>query len=364
MAEMSSIDISKLLTEVTADYPCGGDLEYDPAFIAVEQLAQGKPEQQIGATVVAAQEPDWHELEQESLELFKRTKDIRLAVYLTQALVRNKGLTGLQDGLLLIKSLLEEFWDELHPQLDASDNNDPTLRVNSIAAICDAETMLKGVRESILAKSNVFGRFSLRDIQYSSGKLSPPDGEEVVEMSTINAAFMDSNVEDLQLLESALMLSLDALAGIESLLVEKVGVEQSPDLSPLNDLLKETRHVLNEQLAQRGVAQEGNEDAVNDAMDVNRETTESDTFEEAPIEKSARATPAIKRIDSREDVVRSLDLLCEYYARCEPSSPVPLLLQRAKRLVAKDFMEIMRDLAPAGLAQVEEVGGASTEDVK
>ena len=57
-------------------------------------------------------------------------------------------------------------------------------------------------------------------------------------------------------------------------------------------------------------------------------------------------------------------MACDYYSRCEPSIPVPLLLQRATLLVSKDFMEIMRDLAPAGLTQVEEIGGVPPDDVK
>jgi type VI secretion system protein ImpA len=68
------------------------------------------------------------------------------------------------------------------------------------------------------------------------------------------------------------------------------------------------------------------------------------------------------QINSRQDVIKVLDKACEYFSRHEPSSPVPLLLQRAKRLVAKDFMEIMRDLAPDGVTQAQTITGAETEE--
>ncbi|NOQ69154.1 MAG: type VI secretion system protein TssA, partial [Gammaproteobacteria bacterium] len=71
------------------------------------------------------------------------------------------------------------------------------------------------------------------------------------------------------------------------------------------------------------------------------------------------AQPVAGTINSQEDVIRVLDMACEYFKRHEPSSPVPLLLQRAKRLVAKDFMEILRDLTPAGVTQAEEISGIS-----
>lgn len=57
-----------------------------------------------------------------------------------------------------------------------------------------------------------------------------------------------------------------------------------------------------------------------------------------------------------------IDKICTYYERNEPSSPVPMLLQRAKRLVSKDYLDIMRDLTPDAVAQAESLGGITHED--
>ena len=54
------------------------------------------------------------------------------------------------------------------------------------------------------------------------------------------------------------------------------------------------------------------------------------------------------KISSRDDVLKSIATICEYYRRCEPSSPVPLLLQRAGRLVKMDFLAIVEDLSIEG----------------
>jgi type VI secretion system protein ImpA len=67
-------------------------------------------------------------------------------------------------------------------------------------------------------------------------------------------------------------------------------------------------------------------------------------------------------ITSRDDVIKAMDKIGEYYKRNEPSSPVPLLLERCKRLVHKDFMDIIRDMAPEGLAQVELLRGPIPEE--
>ncbi len=72
----------------------------------------------------------------------------------------------------------------------------------------------------------------------------------------------------------------------------------------------------------------------------------------------ARLTGAIR---SRQDVIRMLEQMCKYYEKNEPSSPVPLLLQRAKRIASKDFLEIIRDLSPKALDDIQAIGGIENE---
>jgi type VI secretion system protein ImpA len=59
--------------------------------------------------------------------------------------------------------------------------------------------------------------------------------------------------------------------------------------------------------------------------------------------------------------VRTLDRLCDYYARYEPSSPVPLLLKRARRLVDGSFIDILSDLTPSSLAEIKHLAGIATD---
>ena len=67
------------------------------------------------------------------------------------------------------------------------------------------------------------------------------------------------------------------------------------------------------------------------------------------------------RVNNTDDVIRALDQILAYYARSEPSSPLPLLIERAKRLVRADFMTIMRDMAPAGVENVSVISGDGDE---
>ena len=66
-------------------------------------------------------------------------------------------------------------------------------------------------------------------------------------------------------------------------------------------------------------------------------------------------------VTRREDAIRLLDLVIEYYERNEPSSPLPLLIARARRLADKGFLDLLRDLAPDGFGQAERVFGTPEE---
>jgi type VI secretion system protein ImpA len=74
----------------------------------------------------------------------------------------------------------------------------------------------------------------------------------------------------------------------------------------------------------------------------------------------AGAAHSMQEIRSGEDAVVVLKKICDYFARNEPSSPVPLLLRRAQRLISKSFLEVIADVCPDAMKQVEMIGGVSS----
>ena len=92
---LSVAEVAKLLEPVSEDAPCGEDLEYDTAFGELERAAQVKAEQQFGETVVEEEGPNWSGVQDKALELFARTRDLRVAIYLVRAQVHNEGAAGL-----------------------------------------------------------------------------------------------------------------------------------------------------------------------------------------------------------------------------------------------------------------------------
>lgn len=335
------IDPVKFTAPFADGDPSGPNLEYDPDFMALERAQQAKAEQVIGDSVKPAQEPDWRDVTERAETLMGRTRDLRVAVALTHALLRTQGLEGFAAGLNVIKGLLEGQWDSVHPHLDADDNDDPTLRVNSLLSLAASDGVLKALREAPLVASKTLGRFSLRDIRIASGKQPAPAGlAEPPKQVQIDAAFRDADLGELQASAAQIAVALENIGAVDKLLVDKVG-SQAPEFKPLVLDLTEIKHVLAEQLSARGIGAAGADGAAG----------------AAGAGDAAKAGGARGEIDSREDVVRQIDRLCEYYRRHEPSSPVPMLLRRAKRLVSKDFMEIVRDLTPGGVAEAELLSG-------
>ena len=66
-------------------------------------------------------------------------------------------------------------------------------------------------------------------------------------------------------------------------------------------------------------------------------------------------------INSQQDVLRAFDKICDYYERQEPSSPVPILIKRARRLVGKSFVDIIRDMTPDSMSNVDLIAGTQAE---
>jgi type VI secretion system protein ImpA len=334
-------NIESLFEPVSADAPCGADLEYDPAFQELDRLSQRKPEQQMGDAIVPAQEPDWREVGNRALALLSKTKDLRIAIRLTRARIHTEGFAGLADGLAVMRGVVEKFWEGFYPRLDPEDDNDPTQRVNILMELCDGSTFIDRIRLAPLVASRSFGRFSLRDLAIASGELPPVEGVDPPKTSTIDGAFTECPLPDLQATAAAVHSSLESLAAVEAFVSEKVGAANGPNFSKLTQVLRAADKALAPQLARRGVAAEGAAGA------------------EGTAEAGAPGGgPSISgEINSAEDVVRVLDKICAYYERREPSSPIPMLLQRSKRLVSANFMDIVRDLAPDGLAQIENLRG-------
>ena len=343
-----SIDVADLLKEISTDAPCGEDISYDPAYLELERLVQGTPETQFSQS----EEPNWPEVVNRCLELGKRSRNLRVAIFLALGLQGKEGVTGLRDGLALVQGLLERYWDHFYPKLDPDDNSDPTERLNIIAALSPAADSFQDPfkfknRFSLapLCSSRQVGRFGLRDIQLATGEIPVLAGAEgtAPQIAMIHAAFDDVPIEEVQGTHRALMDCMASLKGIETALAARVPPTSVPKMDSLRRVVEQADKHVQEALARRGYGVPG----------------------AAAGEGAAAGAPATARVPgaiaSKEDVIRTIDRICEFYEKTEPSSPVPLLLKRAKRLVGKTFVDIIRDMTPEAMSAVDMISGAAND---
>ncbi|MGC7840603.1 type VI secretion system protein TssA [Pseudomonas wayambapalatensis] len=336
-----------LLAAVSDDFPCGEDLEYDADFLQLERDAQGRPERVMGDAVQAAEPPEWRAIEQSCASLLQRSKDLRITHFLVQANLALHGFAGLAASLELIRDLLGEYWLHLHPQLDASDDNDPTVRINALTGLtCEANIAL--LREAVLARSRAFGPITLRAALHAAGLQH--FASETLSVEALAAALRDADADELEQTRQALNLAREACEAIERRVSDQVGSASGVDLSALKQPLR---------LAQQVLADYAPGGSPSAAPDEQPQQDSLDDAPSAPAAVAATARPAVRpgEISSRDEVQQSLERLLQYYARHEPSSPLPVLLRRAKNLVNADFATIVRDLIPDGLSQFENLRG-------
>ncbi len=335
-----------LLLPVSEASPAGQDLEYDPDFMALDRAAATKSERAIGDAVKPAEEPDWERVVVLAEGLLGRSKDLRIAVHLGTAWMRIRGLPGWSDGLALIRGLLESHWDDVHPQLDAEDDNDPTARVNAVVPIGDPLGVLGYLRTTPFVQSPRLGRFSLRDLRIANGTLKLGDAATgLPTMTDIEACCMDCPEDQLLQVAQAVSDSLEHAKSIDAIFSDHIGTA-GPELKPLLSDTIELKKFLDAQVARRipQVTEAAGEGAA--------------SGEDAGGSASTAVAVASGRISSPQDVLRRIDDLCEYYARNEPSSPVPLLLRRAQRLVGLNFLDLLKDLAPGGISELRTISGS------
>lgn len=341
------MDVAALLQSFGEDEPSGEDLEYDPIFAEMEIAAQPGEEKQAGDTIIAAQEPDYGDVSAKAMEVLEKSHDLRAAVYKAMASLRLEGLTGLAEVTSYIKGCLEEHWETCHPQLDADDDNDPTMRINSVLALSDPQTILAGVRAAPLTDSRTFGRYSLRDILVAEGEAAAAeDADDVPDTAAVSAAFKDTDHERLREISDAIKSICDDIDAIDAKFDQETP-GRGPDLDALKKLLKQ---------AAKKMSNYSGTDLVNAT-----EADEVEAGDEAKMPAPAGGG-AVGGVNSPNDVLNAIDRIVAYYKRAEPSSPVPLLLMRAKRLVNADFLDIVKDMAPSGIENVNIVGGLESDD--
>jgi type VI secretion system protein ImpA len=328
--------------------PCGDDLEYDNQFLALQQAATGKAESQFAP----AEPADWRAVASLSAELFDRTRDLRVALLWLRAQVNLHGLSGLPPGLALVIALLEDHWDTLHPKPDADDDNDPYARLSALGVLSEFEGMVGELRNARVFANRSVGELSFRDVEIALGKLSPRDDESAMGRGQVGQMLEAALGVDASLREQVEQ-SQALLKRLHELLRDQVGIERATDIRPLHDLLQGVLQCMPE--ATTGANAAGAVDGELGASGADATETTGGV-----VPKKAGLPNALH---TREDALKAIELVCDYLERTEPTNPAQLLLRRARKLINKNFLQLMRELAPDAINEVARIMGVDPDSI-
>lgn len=322
-----------LLEPISPESPCGEDLE------DTQLLASFDAFRLFGQSTPLPAETDFREIRDKSAEALGKSKDLRILGHLGCAVLRTDGLEAFSQVVAAASSWLDTWWDQVFPRVD----EDAVLRSNALSAFADRMAIVDGFRRVSLLAHRQLGTLSVRDIEIANGRLPKPEGDAAQpDEAYVNAMLSASSMEELERLRVQLERCQVSLKSIDSVMSERGGPGANPDFTALAPLVTWTLGIVTSHMQSRAPAPGA---------------------EDAPAAGGGGTEGAVGRgpIRSRDDAIRALDAVAAFFRTSEPSSPVPLFIERAKRLVAKDFLSVLQDIAPDALAQAKAAGGVRDE---
>jgi type VI secretion system protein ImpA len=330
---------------------CGEDLEYDPAFLELDQAAAGKPETQFAA----AEPPQWPQVRELAEGLLGRTRDLRLGVLWGRAALNLEGLEALAPALKLMNGWIDRFWDEVHPRNDP-DDGDTFARLSVMGSLDKLDGFLGDVRQCVVLQDRRLGGLRLREIEIALDRLPRRDDESARTLGQIQGLL--GELPDLAgRLRSVHADATDALKQLQRTMNDRFGIEMSVDVRTLRGMLDALQKVLPDEAsadADSEVSERSGEGDAEDAGDGGG----------SAVAGRRRGGGGVSSIDSRQDAIKALQMVRAYLERSEPTNPAQLLLRRAERLIDKSFLQLVRDLAPDALSEVARIMGVDPDSIE
>lgn len=306
------IDRETLLQPVSDEAPAGPDLSYDPTRETIEQ-AFGTPPDEV----------DWDATVRAIVAQMSQTRDLWLAVYLARAGARAGRLDVVRDALELLAGYLERFWDSVHPTIEEYGIEGRRGACESLVRIGE---FLAPLRRVPLVDHPRLGSFSGGDFERFAAEGPAADG-----YGQFRAALADTPLdridEEREQLEQvrAVILRTDRVLSERSEAVGQTGTNFAATYDTIDSIVEAMRPF---------VAPPAPAD------------TSPDGEANPPANSAASTMTTPGRVASRDDVARAIDSIIDYYARAEPSSPIPIALVRIKGWITMDFVSILDDIAP------------------
>jgi len=240
-----------ILNPIPGDNPSGADLRYDPIYPKIKEARRQEDDVPQGDWVYERKVADWGQvLKLANDAIAAKSKDLQLAAWLTEALIRKESFPGFRQGLELIKGLLENFWDTLYPAVEDGDAEMRAAPLEWIGSCLDQPLRQVGLTrqghdwfqykdsraiptEEDAGKDN--NKAEIRSARLAEGKIAPEVFNKGFEGTP--KAYYTGLVENLDA-------CIELVDSITQTCEEKFG-DATPTFSPLKTTLDELRHTAN-----------------------------------------------------------------------------------------------------------------------
>jgi len=216
----ASIDEVGLLAPVSADAPCGPDLdaEGDPEFMNFMAAIEG----QLPAAFFSFDRKsiDFDEANAVGEKLLARSHDIRLLILLAKLSILNKDLDGFARWLVTLAQSLADHWDGVHPR---SENGDFAARIAQLSTLNDGPVIVLPLQYAPLAESERDGVLTFRAQLAALGEVKPRDGDNLPNGVAIDKLLLNGDMSRLAQTFKSLQGVKSSIGQIRATLIERVG---------------------------------------------------------------------------------------------------------------------------------------------
>jgi type VI secretion system protein ImpA len=333
---VTQFDFSNLTQPLTADDPCGPDLDFagDEGYLNFLANAEGL----LPSTFFVDGQPfdrspidiDHHVDAIEKLSA--RTRDLRLVALLARFLLLKDDLAGFGKALEAIAALLETQWEAVHPR---AEDGAFALRAAIIGTL-DVPTVVFPLQFIPLCENRRLGPVSYRTHMYAAGDALPRDGESVPAQATLQQVLRDEQAAVLKRRDDFRAVS-DALKRVHAAWLTHSDFMSAPRLDQVTAIVDKILAFIASALPS---------------------AIASGPSAEMPVVARAFEDRSDQGLTSADDVRASLRAVAAYFNRSEPSSPVLPLVLQAEQLMGKSLVEVLQILLPNHLSEAAyQIGG-------
>ncbi len=327
-----------LMHPVSDDAPCGESLDYDPAFIMLQSRLQPKLGAEYGSFVEAAEPVNWAEIERDSLELLQKSRDARLIIILMRCRLRKIGLAAIAEGLEALNALLHTWPDDFHPQLLDEGEFTPILRANAFTELEDTTGLLADLRNQPLPKAAGL-QISVKEFEKAH---QVPREEDALSDVAVASLLNDWQINAHEAI-SSLKQAHGFIQEIKKKLTATLDYE-APGLNVLENILSLFSCGFDDNATSLSQSDSEGPSEYSEPLYAPAVVPASQgivSYSTAPGVSSAR-----KRIASRDDALRSLQEVRNWFAVTEPSSPLIPVLKYAEESIGKNFSDLLKMYPP------------------